>query len=300
MTMVMDMKRRHFLTHSATAGLALAPISQIFAALAPDNRYRKQIGVQLYTLRDPLAKDVEGTLRQVAEAGYHQIELFGTPLNERIIAVAKEHGLALNSMHFNPEVVIDPNKIGDGSGFKALAETAKADGFHELVVPYIPAPLRRTLDDYKRIAEHINKAATLAKEAGLRLNYHNHAFEFQPMEGTRCGYDVFIDEFGTDAFFEVDVFWVAVAKLDPVALIGRLKGRIAQLHLKDLKPGFDLPIYEGIGKDAFKELGKGTIPMEPILNAAAAAGVTFCHVEQDHSPDPVASVKTSIEHLADL
>jgi sugar phosphate isomerase/epimerase len=300
MTMVMDMKRRRFLTHSATAGLALAPISKMFAALAPDNRYRKQIGVQLYTLRDPLAKDVAGTLKQVAEAGYHQIELFATPLNKAIVPAAKDLGLTMNSAHFNQEIVIDPEKAGDGSAFKSLAETAKSDGFSELVIPYTPGPLRQSLDDYKRLAERINSAASVARTQGLRLSYHNHAFEFQPIEGTRSGYDVFIDEFGSDAFFEIDVFWVAVAKLDPVALIERLKGRVSQLHLKDLKPGLELPVYEGIGEDAFKELGNGGIEMEPILNAASASGVTYCHVEQDHSPDPVESLKTSIKHLATL
>jgi sugar phosphate isomerase/epimerase len=298
--MIRSMNRRRFLTCSATVSLSLIPASRALASLAPDNRYRKEIGLQLYTLRDPLAKDAAGTLKQVADAGYHQIELFATPLNKTIITVAKELGLAMHSTHFNAETVIDPQKAGDGSAFQALAETAKGDGFSELVIPYTPAPLRQSLDDYKRLAERINKAAGVAKAQGLRLSYHNHAFEFQPIGGTRSGYDVFIDEFGPDAFFEVDVFWVAVAKLDPVALIERLKGRVSQLHLKDLKAGLELPIYDGLGNDAFKELGNGSIPMEPILNAAAASGVSHCHVEQDHSPDALASVKTSIKYLASM
>ena len=98
--------------------------------------------------------------------------------------------------------------------------------------------------------------------------------------------------------FEVDVFWVKAAGLDPVTLINKLKGRVTQVHLKDLKDGLPMPTYStGVPKDAFQELGDGIIPMEPILVAAKAAGVEHCHIEQDQSPDPLASIKQSISYL---
>jgi sugar phosphate isomerase/epimerase len=114
------------------------------------------------------------------------------------------------------------------------------------------------------------------------------------------GYDIFVQEFGDEMMFEVDVFWVRAAALDPVSLIKGLSGRISQLHLKDIKKGLKLPIYGGLPKDAFKELGNGMISMEPIIEAAKAAGVVHCHVEQDQSPDPIASIKESVAYLKRL
>jgi sugar phosphate isomerase/epimerase len=101
--------------------------------------------------------------------------------------------------------------------------------------------------------------------------------------------------------FEIDVFWVKAGGVDPVALIQKLPGRVSQLHLKDLKDGLKLPAYStGVPKDAFQELGDGIISMEPIIVAAKAAGVEHCHVEQDQSPDPLASIKQSMEYLRKL
>ncbi|MDG2253849.1 MAG: hypothetical protein P8L49_02725, partial [Opitutaceae bacterium] len=72
---------------------------------------------------------------------------------------------------------------------------------------------------------------------------------------------------------------------------------VSQLHLKDVKKGMALPNFGSIPKDAFKELGNGSINMEPIINAADKAGVAHCHVEQDQSPNPIKSIQQSIQHL---
>ena len=100
--------------------------------------------------------------------------------------------------------------------------------------------------------------------------------------------------------FELDVFWVKAGGVDPVKLIDRLKGRVSQLHLKDLKKGLQLPNYGQLDKGAFKELGNGSIAMEPIIEAAGRAGVAHCHVEQDHSPAPLESIGQSMQHLKSL
>ena len=118
--------------------------------------------------------------------------------------------------------------------------------------------------------------------------------------GITSGFDVFIDRFAPEMLFELDVFWVKAGGVEPVDLIGKLKGRVSQLHLKDLKKGTSLPQFGGLPKDAFKELGNGMIPMEPIIVAAKDAGVAHCHVEQDQSPDPLASVRESMAYLKGL
>ncbi|MCW1883167.1 sugar phosphate isomerase/epimerase [Luteolibacter flavescens] len=293
------MQRRTFLRSAVVSSLALTPASQLLAALAPDNKYRKNIGIQLYTLRDALGKDTAGTLKAVAEAGYKQVEAYGFPNCQPLIDGAKSAGLVLNSTHFEWTSVTSP-KDASMSDFQKTLEKAKEVGLSHLVIPYLHDGERKTLDDYKKVAANANKAAELAKAAGIQLGYHNHAFEFQPKEGGKTGYDVFIEQFSKDMKFEIDIFWVKVANLDPVELITKLSGRVSQLHLKDLKDGLKLPEFGNLPQDAFKELGNGIIPMEPILAAAEKAGVENCHVEQDQSPDAMASIKQSIAYLAKL
>lgn len=293
------MNRRSFLLSSAAGSLALAPSANLLAALAKDNTYRANIGIQLYTLRDALAKDPAGTLKKVAEAGYQQVELYGFPNCQPLIDGAKAAGLAINSAHFEWDSVVNP-KDDSMSDFMKILDRAKELGIGHLVIPYLQDGNRRTLDDYKKVAANANKAAEKAKAAGIQLAYHNHAFEFQPKEGGKTGYDIFMAEFSKDMLFEIDVFWVKVGGHEPAALIKKLSGRVSQLHLKDLKKDTKIPEFGSLPGDAFKELGNGMIPMEPIIEAAAKAGVKHCHVEQDHSPDPLKSIKESVDYLAKL
>ncbi len=282
---------------STAAVLALSPVSRLFAHDA-SSPYRKNIGIQLYTLRDPISKDTAGTLKAVAAAGYKQVEAYGYPKAGAMIAAAKDNGLAVNSTHFEWDSAVNP-KDDAMSGFRKILDQAKTDGLSHLVIPYLHDKDRATLDDYKRVAANANKAAALAKEAGIQLSYHNHSFEFGPKDGGKSGFDVFVGEFSKDMMFELDVFWVKVAGIEPADLIRKLKGRVSQLHLKDLKDGIRTPNFAGgLPADAFQELGDGVIPMGPILAAAAEAGVTHCHVEQDQSPDPLASIVQSIGHLS--
>lgn len=268
-------------------------------ALAKDNAYRKNIGIQLYTLRNEIAKDAAGTLKAVAEAGYKQGEMYGFPKADEMVKAAKDAGLALNSTHFEWNSVVNPKDEGMSDFMKTL-EAAKKVGLSHLVIPYLQDANRKTLDDYKKVAENCNKAAVKAKDAGIQLAYHNHAFEFEPKEGGATGFDVFIKEFGPEMKFEIDAFWIKVGGKDPVEFIKALKGRVTQVHLKDLKEGLTLPHFASVPKDAFQELGDGIIPTEPILAAAAEAGVEHCHVEQDQSPDPLASIQQSIKYLKGL
>ena len=290
------MNRREFVYTTALATLAASPLAR---ALEPDNEYRRNIGLQLYTLRNELTKDTPGTIKAVVAAGYKQGEMFGFPNCDPVIAAAKEFGLALHSSHFEWDTVVNP-KDDSYSDFQRILEKASKIGLTHLVIPYLADKDRKSLDDYKKVAIHSNKAAALAKKAGIQLSYHNHAFEFQPREGGKTGFDVLMAEFGPDMQFELDIFWVKVGGVEPVDLIKKLSGRVSQLHLKDLKAGIPLPAFGSVPNDAFQELGDGIIPMEPIMVAAKAAGVKHCHVEQDQSPDPIASIQQSMAYLKRL
>ncbi|MEP3479439.1 MAG: sugar phosphate isomerase/epimerase [Fuerstiella sp.] len=292
------MKRRDFM---ATAGIAAAAISKpewLFAG-SDDNKYRKDIGIQLYTLRNEIGKDVKATIKAVADAGYKQVECYGFPNADPMIAAAKDNGLAINSTHFDWDSVVNPDDEGVRPFAEVLEQANKANIKH-LVVPYLVDKNRRNLDDYKLLCERCNQSAEEAKKAGIQLSYHNHSFEFQPMEGGVTGFETMIKEFSADMKFEIDIFWVQVGGKDPVKMIGDLKGRISQLHLKDLNASVKAPMYSGIPNEAFEELGDGVIDMSPILEAAEKASVEICHVEQDHSPHPIQSIQQSMKYLKTL
>lgn len=292
------MKRRDFLTATAAASAMICRPQSIFA-MDDDNIYRKEIGIQLYTLRNEIGKDVEATIKAVADAGYKQVECYGFPNADPMINAAKENGLAINSTHFDWDSVVNPDDKGVRP-FGEVLDKANEIGIKHLVVPYLHDENRKTLDDYKLLCERCNNGAEQAKKAGIQLSYHNHSFEFQPLEGGVTGYETMIKEFSPDMHFEVDVFWIQVGGKDPSQLIRQLKGRVSQLHLKDLNKSVKPPMYGGIPQEAFEELGDGVIKMQPILDAAKDAGVKICHVEQDHSPHPIKSIQQSMAHLKTL
>lgn len=296
-TIFRAMNRRNFLYTSLAAALALQ--TEKLFALEGGAAYRDDIGIQLYTLRNELKSDLEGTIKAVAAAGYKQVEPFGFPDAEALIKASKDAGLKVNSTHFQWDSAVKPSDEGF-SDFLKIVEKAKGLGLSHLVVPYLHDGDRKTLDDYKRVAANLNKAAVKAKDAGIQLCYHNHNFEFKPLDGGKSGFDVFVEEFSPEMKFELDLFWVKLAGLEPVELIQKLSGRVEQLHLKDLAEGVKTPEYGGVPNEAYKELGNGIIKTEPILVAAEKAGIRHCHVEQDQSPDPIASVKESIAYLQKL
>jgi sugar phosphate isomerase/epimerase len=294
------MNRRQFLssTMGAVSLTALQP-SSLMAALAASDRYREAIPIQLYTLRNEIAKDVTGTLREVARAGYKQVEPYRSPQTADMIKAAKDNGMAVNSMHFDWNTVVAPADAAM-SDFQKTVDEARGHGLTHLVIPYLEAGQRASLDDYKKLASRMNQAAGIARKAGVQLAYHNHSFEFEPMAGGKTGFDILMSECAPEMMFELDVFWVKAGGVEPVDLMKKLKGRVSQLHLKDLKAGLSLPVYNGMPADGFKELGQGIIPMEPIITLAAEIGVVHCHVEQDQSPDPLASIRQSLKFLATL
>ena len=292
------MHRRHFLRSSLASSFALASAPSLFA-LEADDTYRKNIGLQLYTVREAIKTDANAAIKAVAAAGYKQGEMYGFPNCDPIIAAAKEHGLALHSTHFEWDSVVNPKDEGM-SEFKKTVEKAKATGLTHLVIPFLKEENRKSADEFKRIAANANQAAAFAKQAGIQLAYHNHSFEFKPFADGKTGFDVFMTEFGPDMKFELDLFWIKLGGQDPAAMLAKLAGRVTQVHLKDLKSGIPIPSYGSIPADAFQELGDGIISTEGMMAAAKAAGVEHCHVEQDQSPDALASIRQSMDYLRKL
>ena len=297
----MNPSRRTFLTTSAAACMLGRPVN-LLHALEPDNVYRNTIGIQLYTLRHQLKENTRATIRAVAEMGYKQVEPYSFPNCQPVLDATAESGLEVHSAHILWNSVLKPD--GENAPpYDDVLEAAREAGLTHLVIPTLNKE-DRTPDGYRQMAERCNKAATKAKTAGIQLSYHNHSFEFDGFEDGRCGYDILMKEFAPELQFQVDVFWVQVGRRDPLKLIQTLKGRVSQLHLKDLNGAIELPDkVEGwwsLKEETFEELGDGIIPTEPILEAAKGAGVRICHVEQDLSPNPLASIRRSLDYLQSL
>lgn len=269
------------------------------AADPTGKHYLGNIGLQLWTVRNQLEKDLPGTLRAVKAAGYAQIELMRT-LNARdFLPHAKELGLGINSAFIDWAALAQP----DATSAAALTATVKLGreiGLKYLVFGYIGKGSRETIAQMKGHAASANAYGRQCRDAGIQLCYHHHSFEFGPLEdGRTTGWEILVNEFDRDLVkFEIDVFWAAIGGLDPVKVLRDLRGRVAQVHLKDLQAGTARNWDEGaVPPEVFKELGQGGLALKQIIEVCAATGVEQCHVEQDQSPDPLASIATSVNYL---
>ncbi|MEM7312334.1 MAG: TIM barrel protein [Planctomycetota bacterium] len=292
------MKRRTFIQTSGAAALSLSLTKPLWAVQV-HKHYMDSIGLQVWTVRNQLEKDAPGTIKAIADAGYKQIELGGDK-NAEYIKLAKDNGMKATSA-FIDWTILGKRKESDLAKFDKVVEQASANGLKHLVFGYIGKGFRETADDYKHHAENANKAGEKCKAAGIQLCYHNHSFEFGPLKDSngKAGFDILVDQFDPKLCkFEVDVFWVAIGGRDPIKTMRSLKGRVSQVHLKDLLKGAKTQYDEGkVPHEAFEELGDGTIDMLTVLKVAKEIGVEQCHVEQDQSPDPIKSIGQSMKHL---
>jgi sugar phosphate isomerase/epimerase len=264
------------------------------AALPLQAAKLKSIGAQLYTLRSVLPKQPLETLKALEAMGYTEVEAVSGDL-PRIWDALKQTKLKPVSVHLDAGAFLSaPDKI------PAMIDDSKSRGFQFVVCPYVP-PNMRSAENMRKLGETLNKAGELAQAAGMTLCYHNHAFEFAPLENTTI-FDRMMAE--TDPKLvqvELDIMWVKVAGLDPVAAIQKYSKRISLLHLKNVSEGIPQRFDERVPREAFQEVGKGAIQIGPVLKAAAKAGVKNYFVEQDQTPgDPLASLKGSIDYLKTL
>ena len=256
----------------------------------------RSIGVQLYTVRDVLPKKPAETLKAIEAIGYREVEAtFGNL--EEIWPALKATSLKPVSIHLDSAMVTK----GKDDDIARTMEQLTQKGFSYAVYPYLPPAERGGLDAIRKLAAKLNAAGAKAHAAGLSFAYHNHAFEFQPTENI-TPFQVLMDS--TDAKLvglEMDVFWVSVAANDPVALLGKLSGRVPLLHIKDKASGTPVMYNEGVPRTAFKEAGNGVVDWPKVLHAAAAAGVQHYFVEQDQTPgDPLDSLRQSYNFLSKL
>jgi sugar phosphate isomerase/epimerase len=275
--------------------LQATSLAAAIAAVA-NARPLKTIGVQLYTVRTILLAKPAETLEALDAIGYREAEVTFATIDQ-IWAPLKATRLKPVSIHLDSKLITQ----GKDDDVKRTIDDVKQRGFSYAVFPYLPPAERGGLDVIKALAEKLNHAGEKCRAAGLGFCYHNHAFEFEPMNGT-TPFQVLMEN--TDkklVGLEMDVFWVSVGGQDPVELLHKLSGRIPLLHLKDKAQGTPVMYKESVPHTAFKEIGHGILDWPAILKAAASAGVDHYFVEQDQTPgDPVESLRQSFTYLKSL
>jgi sugar phosphate isomerase/epimerase len=256
----------------------------------------KTVGLQLYTVRTILPEKPAETLNAIDAIGYREAEATFAGL-DKIWGALTATRLKPVSIHLDSALL----SKGSDDEIARTMDGLKQKGFSYAVYPYLPPAERGGLDAIKKLAAGLNRAGEKAHAAGLNFCYHNHAFEFEPMEGT-LPFQVLMDN--TDkknVGLEMDVFWVSVAGHDPVEMLGKYAGRVPLLHLKDKASGTPVMYKESVARTAFKEVGNGVLDWPKILRAASAAGVQHYFVEQDQTPgDPIDSLRQSFNFISKL
>lgn len=233
-------------------------------------------GVQLYTLRADMERDVARTLSRVAKAGYQQVEfagLFGRDPRE-VRAILDAHGLEAPASHFPLEQM--------ESDFAAVIAQAKALGSQFVVLAWLD-PGRRTAADYRQLVTKLNGWGRQCRDAGLRLAYHNHDFEFVETDGF-VPYRLLLEKTEPSLVaFEMDLYWMYKAGQDPLAYFARFPGRFPLWHLKDAD-----------SDGAMADVGRGGIDFAALLVGAEQAGLEYGFIERDDAIEPWESIQNSL------
>ena len=291
------MNRRTFLGTAATVAAATL-VNHSMSWAAADHHIEK-LGVQLYTVRDEMKKDFEGTIAKVASIGYTEVEFAGyfrhTP--QQVRAVLDKNGLTSPSCHVDYKVLV-PDQ------WPSQLESAKIIGQSYIVNPWIPEKLRKTDDDWKRAADTFNRAGEAARNAGIQFAYHNHWFEFLPVNGKRP-YDILLQRCDPNLVkMELDLCWITVAGADPLEYFDRYPGRFPLVHVKDIKkrPKVSTSGSQDFGSSLkdMTEVGSGMIDWKRIFAQSDKAGIKHYIVEHDKPAAPFDSIKTSYEYLNNL
>lgn len=283
------MKRRDFIQSSLMAAGALTMSSNF--AFAADKK--KEIGLQLYSLRDIINQDPKGALKKVADFGYTSVETYGYNdgklfgmTNAEFGAYTKSIGLKVTSGHYG----ID---LAKSDQWERAVKDAKAIGQKYMVVPYLDEKQRgTTIDSIKQICAALNKAGEVCKKNGIRFGYHNHAFEFDKVEGEVI-YDIMLKELNPKLVtMEMDLYWVYNAGYDPIKYFEKYPGRFEMWHVKDM---------DKADRNRNADVGTGTIDFKALFAKAKLSGLKYFFVEQETYPESsIKSIEASAVNIKSI
>jgi sugar phosphate isomerase/epimerase len=288
---VARLSRRGFLRTTVTTAAVVGTSSALAApALAQEGSAgsqgqrrhrvpRDQISIQLFTLRDQLAIDFEGTIAALGAIGYTRVEHAGFVGRtvQQFKAVLDANGIVSTSGH-----VLIPQPFDPAAWSASLAD-ANTLGSSFIVHPFFgidfaTGAVTRTTAPWRAFAQDLNRAGAMARDAGLKLGYHNHNWEFFRLTDnpSRTAYDVLTDETDPElVHLELDLFWATRGARDPVDLIDQHQGRVLQYHVKDMNQA-----------GSFEDPGQGLLDFPRIFRHSDEAGVVEYIVERDDAGSP--------------
>lgn len=235
--------------------------------------------LQLYTLRNAISEDLPGTIKKVADIGYTQVE----PYN--FVATAKELGAALKE-----------NGLTAPSGHAPLMSqnqdeiftAAKELGISTVIDPFLPAEHWQKAEDIQATAEKLNQAARKGAGYGIRVGYHNHAWELESIIDGRTALEYFESLLDPELVLEVDTYWVAVGGQDPVDILAKLGDRVKFIHIKDGPLTRD--------NKAQQPAGQGKVPVMDVIAAATSLEVGVVEFD-DYAGDIFEGIAESLAFL---
>jgi sugar phosphate isomerase/epimerase len=268
--------RRRLLRGSAAALGLLAGGGIAAGAHTGSKESAYQPGVQLYSVRASMEADMPRTLKAIAGIGYRAVEFAGyfNHSPREVKAMLDDFGLSAPATH------MDARQLRDDP--LPLVEAAAEIGHRCVVLAWLHPDDRLTIGQYRAWAEHCNRLGALCRDHGMRFGYHNHDFEFTPLDGV-VPYDVLLE--GTDpelVDFELDFFWVRKAGLEVVPTLARAPGRFAMAHIKDIDAAGNMV-----------DVGEGLIDFAAILADPAARALRHLFVEHDEPTYPFRSIAAS-------
>jgi sugar phosphate isomerase/epimerase len=308
----MMIDRRRFLRSStAVAASSLVGASAFDLLSQPaaraDGCSGPAAGVQLYTVRDALARDPRAALRSLREIGIVEGELFGLNGPDSATLFGLPAAELKRALDENGMRVPISHIGGDLTNTAAIGEIARALGVEAVVVALpsefsgtvngrfamVPASSRAQLDG---LVEKLDRVGREYRAMGLTFGYHNHHIEFTRVDGV-VPFDYLMSNTDPDLVkIELDIGWLAAARVDPVAYLRRHAGRVVACHLKDYDPA----IVSDVPQRQLVAPGAGTIDFAAVLSAMNETGVRHGFVEVDVSDDPLGDVRRGHAHLQEL
>lgn len=299
--------RRDFLRISATGALGALVLAQYACKTAgktvPEEKaidLKSLLALQLYTIRDAMAVDVPGSLKQVSDIGFKYLELAGyadrkfygmEPADFK--KLVNDLGMEILSSHTNVEaegITLENAKI--------MAEDHAKLNVKYCVQPWV-VPEARTVESYKKMVQDWNTVGKIMKEHGIQFGYHNHNFEFANLDGTVPYFDIIMPGLDKDlVIMELDLFWTIKAGQSPIDLFNKYPGRFELWHMKDMFTS-EAPKFTTDGETDFAPVGAGIMNFKDIIAAREVAGMKYMIVEQDSTKDgkPFDAIKTSMTNL---
>ena len=285
--------RRDFLkTGAALGALSLLPAG---FACSPSVK-EKAIGLQLYSLRDDIEKDTEGTIKAAIDIGYKRLESYGYREGKFFGKTPKEMkqfladlGAMMTGSHTGMRL-LDPetDSTAQWDAWKKNVEDTAEVGCKWIVQASYPTRQIQSISDVMRLADQFNKCGELAKAGGLRFAFHNHVDEFHVLDG-QVPYDVMITNTEKDLVtYQMDTAQLVYGGYACHDYVKKYPGRFANWHLKDADP-------DGEGSTEF---GKGLVDFEALFAVADIAKLEDYYVEQErYNMDPLDAVKYDYDFL---